>query len=162
MLALHLQFQLSAGKIIHIGAIPSSKEGIQTTLVGNTPADKGLGVLIEKWITGYINRKPIEEELPLEWPALPVFSASILKRLQRIPLGETVSYGEIAEEMESPRGARAVGNACGRNPFLLVIPCHRVLGAHGNLGGFTAGLLIKKQLLVHEAGGLGKDVNIFK
>ena len=150
ILALRAQFQLSGGKITHIAVVPSSKEGIQITLAGETTGDKEVVSLIEKWVAAYVQRKPCAIELPLACPSLPVFSLSVLKGLQQIPLGEKISYGQLAVEMGCPQGARAIGNACGRNPFLLVVPCHRVIGAQGNLGGFTAGISIKKQLLAHE------------
>lgn len=64
--------------------------------------------------------------------------------------GQSISYGEFAALAGLPGGARAVGNACGKNPVLLAIPCHRVLAANGKLGGFTGGIDLKAQLLSGE------------
>ena len=64
-----------------------------------------------------------------------------------MPAGQVVSYGEIARRIGRPRGSRAVGQALGRNPIPIVIPCHRVVAAGGRLGGYTGGLAIKKKLL---------------
>lgn len=75
------------------------------------------------------------------------FQEAVWAALQRIPFGETRSYGEIAREVGSPKGARAVGMACNRNPILLMIPCHRVVGSTGKLVGFACGLSMKQKLL---------------
>jgi O-6-methylguanine DNA methyltransferase len=86
---------------------------------------------------------------PLNWEPCTPFTQEVLKRLAVIPWGKTRSYLEIAQEIHSPRASRAVGGACGRNPFLLFVPCHRVLSKSG-LGGFTGGIEIKKALLTFE------------
>lgn len=85
--------------------------------------------------------------------AVPPFRLKVLNALRRIKAGETVSYLELAALAGSPRAARAVGNAMATNVFPIVVPCHRVLGSGGHLGGFTApgGLDLKQQLLRLEA-----------
>lgn len=75
------------------------------------------------------------------------FQQMVWKALIDIPYGQTISYGEIAEKIGKPGGARAVGNANNKNPIAIMIPCHRVIGANGSLTGYAAGLNIKKQLL---------------
>jgi methylated-DNA-[protein]-cysteine S-methyltransferase len=70
--------------------------------------------------------------------------------LTRIPYGETRSYGEIADRLDRPGAARAVGRANATNRLPLVVPCHRVIAADGSLGGFNGGLHIKERLLEHE------------
>ena len=75
------------------------------------------------------------------------FSVRVWRQLARIPRGQVRSYGRIARAIRHPGAARAVGQACGRNPVPLVIPCHRVVAADGSLGGFSAGLPIKVKLL---------------
>jgi len=75
------------------------------------------------------------------------FQQRVWKALQEIPYGQTVSYGELAERVGSPGGARAVGLANGRNPIGIVIPCHRVVGTSGSLTGYGGGLDRKKRLL---------------
>jgi O-6-methylguanine DNA methyltransferase len=74
----------------------------------------------------------------------------VLAELQTIPRGTTVTYGELARRVDVPRAARAVGTACSANPLPLFVPCHRVVAAHGALGGFSAGLAWKKFLLAKE------------
>ena len=77
------------------------------------------------------------------------FQISVWRELLRIPFGETTTYSKLAAVIEKPKAARAVGNAVGKNPLLIVIPCHRVVAAVG-LGGFSAGLENKEILLKHE------------
>jgi methylated-DNA-[protein]-cysteine S-methyltransferase len=79
------------------------------------------------------------------------FQVSVLRALQDVPYGETVSYGEIAKRIGRPRAVRAVGAANGRNPLPIVIPCHRVIGSTGDLTGFGGGLDTKEALLRLEA-----------
>lgn len=78
------------------------------------------------------------------------FQRRVWQELQRIPVGETRSYGEIAEAVGAPRAARAVGSACGKNPVVFVVPCHRVIASDGGLGGYGLGLDIKRRLLDRE------------
>lgn len=75
------------------------------------------------------------------------FQRGVWEALRRIPYGETRTYGEIAGQVGSPRGARAVGMACNRNPVMLFIPCHRVVGSNGKLVGFAGGIAMKEALL---------------
>lgn len=77
------------------------------------------------------------------------FTVDVHRLLTRIPFGETCCYRDIARELGNPKAARAVGGACGRNQVLAVVPCHRVIAA-GGLGGFGAGLELKRRLLAHE------------
>ena len=79
------------------------------------------------------------------------FQVQVLEELLRIPYGETASYGEIAERIGRPKAVRAVGAANGRNPLPIVVPCHRVIGSHGDLTGFGGGLDTKAALLRLEA-----------
>ena len=79
------------------------------------------------------------------------FQVNVLKALQEIPYGETVSYGEIAKRIGRPKAVRAVGAANGRNPIPIVVPCHRVIGKSGDLTGFGGGLDTKEALLRLEA-----------
>ena len=70
--------------------------------------------------------------------------------LQKIPYGETISYGEQAARVGNPKGARAVAQANHNNPVSIVVPCHRVINADGTLGGYASGPDIKRQLLALE------------
>ena len=75
------------------------------------------------------------------------FQRQVLEELQKIPYGTTVSYGEIARRIKRPKAVRDVGAANGRNPIPIIIPCHRVIGADGDLTGFGGGLPTKEALL---------------
>jgi methylated-DNA-[protein]-cysteine S-methyltransferase len=79
------------------------------------------------------------------------FQKNVWKALCRIPYGTTISYGKLAQCIGKPSASRAVGGANGRNPLPIVIPCHRVINANGQLGGYSCGLEIKKYLLNLEA-----------
>nr|BEK65186.1 methylated-DNA--[protein]-cysteine S-methyltransferase [Kitasatospora purpeofusca] len=98
------------------------------------------------------------ERTRFDFPLAPVgteFRRRIWAALDRIPYGETVTYGQLADLAgESPRAVRAVGGAVGANPLLIVRPCHRVLGANGALTGFAAGTDRKRWLLDLESGAL--------
>lgn len=85
-------------------------------------------------------------DIPLLLEGTP-FQRAAWKELQKIPYGETITYGEQARRMGRPKAARAVGGANGRNPVAIVIPCHRVIGSGGRLTGFGGGLDIKQKLL---------------
>ena len=80
------------------------------------------------------------------------FQRSVWRLLERIPYGETWSYGEMARRLEKPGAARAVGRANGLNPIAIIIPCHRVIGANGTLTGYGGGLVAKRRLLDLERG----------
>ena len=75
------------------------------------------------------------------------FQQQVWRALRAIPYGETVSYRTIADRIDRPKAVRAVGNANGRNPIPIVIPCHRVIGKDGSLTGFGGGLPVKSFLL---------------
>jgi len=78
------------------------------------------------------------------------FQREVWAALLTIPFGETRSYGDIARQIGNPSAVRAVGAANGRNPISIIAPCHRVIGASGNLTGFAGGLQAKQYLLALE------------
>lgn len=98
----------------------------------------------------YFAGKRADFDLPLA-PEGTEFQRSVWRRLQEIPYGETISYGELARRVGNPKASRAVGAANGQNPIPIVIPCHRVIGANGKLTGFGGGLPTKERLLALEA-----------
>ncbi len=75
------------------------------------------------------------------------FQRKVWAAIEKIPLGKTKTYGEIAAQIGHPGASRAVGAACGSNPLPLFVPCHRVLAANGKIGGFSGGLAVKRLLL---------------
>jgi O-6-methylguanine DNA methyltransferase len=86
-----------------------------------------------------------EINIKLDFTSVTPFQLEVLKTMKKIPYGKTATYKDIAVKMKSS-AYQAIGSACGRNPFLLIYPCHRVV-ASKNLGGFAHGLPMKKQLL---------------
>ncbi|MGD1146365.1 MAG: methylated-DNA--[protein]-cysteine S-methyltransferase [Thermoanaerobaculaceae bacterium] len=80
------------------------------------------------------------------------FQRDVWARLVAVPYGHTRTYGEIATELGNPRAARAVGAACRDNPVPILVPCHRVVGGNGSLGGFGGGVRMKQALLKLEQG----------
>ncbi len=96
-------------------------------------------------------------DLPLRLEGTP-FQVAAWKALLAIPFGQTRSYGEQARALGRPTATRAVGAANGRNPFTIVVPCHRVVGSDGRLTGYAGGLPVKRWLLQHEARVLGNSL----
>lgn len=92
-----------------------------------------------------------EFTLPLDLAGTP-FQRCVWAELQRIPYGETRTYGELAENLGKPGASRAVGLANGKNPVGIIVPCHRVIGASGSLTGYGGGLDRKQRLLAFENG----------
>lgn len=107
--------------------------------------------LTEKWLDIYFSGNIPDFLPPLSLKGTD-FQMCVWQKLSRIPYGKTVSYGALAKDIAAETGkekmsARAVGNAVGKNPIAIIIPCHRVIGADGSLTGFAGGLEIKKELL---------------
>jgi methylated-DNA-[protein]-cysteine S-methyltransferase len=100
----------------------------------------------EKQLTEYFNGERSKFSLPVKFQGT-TFQNSVWKALQKIPFGQTMSYGEIAHKVGSPKASRAVGTANGKNPLSIVIPCHRVIGSSGKLTGFAGGISAKETLL---------------
>jgi methylated-DNA-[protein]-cysteine S-methyltransferase len=94
----------------------------------------------------YFAGRRTDFDLPLA-PRGTEFQLRVWAALRQIPYGRTVSYGELAAEIGRPSAARAVGMANGRNPIGIIVPCHRVVGATGDLTGYGGGLDRKRQLL---------------
>ncbi len=97
----------------------------------------------------YFARKRQTFDLQLE-PEGTHFQKSVWQKLLEIPYGKTVTYLDIANQLNNPKAIRAVGAANGRNPIPLIIPCHRVIGSNGQLIGFGGGIWRKEFLLRHE------------
>jgi methylated-DNA-[protein]-cysteine S-methyltransferase len=96
----------------------------------------------------YFAKERTEFDLPMELDGTD-FQKEVWLELTRIPYGETISYGELARRVGRPKGPRAVGQANGRNPIPIIVPCHRVLASNG-IGGYGGGLPMKRALLAVE------------
>ena len=101
-------------------------------------------------LDAYFDMRLTRFDLPLE-PRGTDFQRRVWDSLRAIPFGETISYAELARRIDNPKAVRAVGAANGRNPLMIVVPCHRVIGADGSLTGFGGGIDRKRWLLDHEA-----------
>lgn len=104
---------------------------------------------LEEYFAG--NRRDFE--LPLA-PVGTDFQRRVWQALAGVPFGETRSYGELADQIGSQGGQRAVGAANGKNPISIIVPCHRVIGSDGKLTGYSSGIGRKQWLLAFEAGGM--------
>ena len=111
-----------------------------------TTKDDSFQKEIKKELMEYFEGKRKVFGIPLEVEGTE-FQKKVWTEMAKIPFGERMSYGELAEKSGCPKGARAVGLACNKNKIPIIIPCHRVVGKNGNLTGFAGGLDIKAQLL---------------
>lgn len=96
----------------------------------------------------YLSGNSRNLKIKIDMSGLTNFQTNVLKEMKKIPYGQVASYKELAQGMNS-KGYQAIGSACGKNPFFLIYPCHRVLGSK-DLGGFAHGLEMKKKLLLLE------------
>ncbi|MET9431876.1 MULTISPECIES: methylated-DNA--[protein]-cysteine S-methyltransferase [unclassified Streptomyces] len=140
----------------------SAPTGAGTALVSlSLPEQKGGAVVQDGWrhapeafegiaaqLAAYFAGRLTRFDIPYADGTGTAFQRRVWRALEDIPYGETATYGEIAARVGSPgAGVRAVGTAIGRNPLLVVRPCHRVIGADGALRGYAAGLERKERLL---------------
>jgi methylated-DNA-[protein]-cysteine S-methyltransferase len=108
------------------------------------PVLKDTATQLEEYFAG----ERTEFDLPMELDGTE-FQKEVWTELSRIPYGETISYGELARRVGRPNGPRAVGQANGKNPIPIIVPCHRVVASNG-IGGYGGGLPMKRKLLALE------------
>ena len=130
--------------------VPAEQTPLSETERGGQRAESDLAQLAVQQIAEYLAGERREFSVPVDWSGATSFSRLVLEECRRIPYGETLSYGELAAAAGRPRAARAVGQALGRNPVPLLVPCHRVRTGDGGLGGFGLGLEAKRRLLALE------------
>jgi methylated-DNA-[protein]-cysteine S-methyltransferase len=109
----------------------------------------GVGRAVER-VLGLLRGEATDlADIPLDLEAAPEFHRKVYEVARTIPPGRTMTYGEIARRLGVPHEAREVGQALGRNPVAIIVPCHRVLGADGRMGGFSAngGVSTKRRML---------------
>lgn len=102
---------------------------------------------LQRQLERYFAGERIQFRVPLDLRAGTPFQRKVWRILRRIPYGQTRSYAWVARRIGCPRATRAVGAACGANPAPILVPCHRVVRSDGSLGGFSAGLKMKRALL---------------
>lgn len=120
----------------------------QDNLEGNvsTTAAKQMVTQVARQLNEYFVGKRLKFELSLS-PEGTDFQKLVWKQLAKIPYAKTTSYQDIAKAIGHPKAIRAVGSANGKNPFCVIVPCHRVIASDGTLGGYSGGVKIKEQLL---------------
>jgi AraC family transcriptional regulator, regulatory protein of adaptative response / methylated-DNA-[protein]-cysteine methyltransferase len=157
--------QTSLGAIL----VASSKKGVAAILLGDNPdelvrdlqdrfpkaqligADRGYETLVAR-VVAFVEKPDIGLGLPLDIRGT-AFQERVWRALQEIPIGETVSYAEIARRIGSPKAIRAVAGACAENNLAVAIPCHRVVRTDGSLSGYAWGVERKRALLDREGAG---------
>jgi len=161
-------FKINLGWI----GILASKAGLQATTLPQTTHQEALGSLgtkaehailspqlfsdLTNRFQDYYSGKQTTFSDELDFSQCTAFQKLVWEATRLIPYGETRNYGWIAKEIGKPRAARAVGQALNKNPFLIIVPCHRVIAGDGGLGGFGGGLEMKEKLLKLEKYGVTK------
>jgi O-6-methylguanine DNA methyltransferase len=119
-----------------------------------TRSNNQIAPLIQQ-IEAYLHGERKTFEIQIDWGVMSAFQKKVLQAVYAIPYGETRSYAQIADQVGTPKAARAVGRANATNPIPLVIPCHRVIGADGSLRGYGSGEGIQtKAWLLHLEKGI--------
>jgi len=126
-------------KINHIGLVDRIDSKNEKSVFTDRVFDE-----IDKYLNGTLKNFSIYDDLNIDGTD---FQKSVWHELRKIPYGKTKTYKQIALNIDNPKAVRAVGSAIGKNPFFIVIPCHRVIGSDGKLTGFSYGLDIKRKLL---------------
>lgn len=138
------------GKLFELGLLEKEEASIKKMILSRFPnatADdlqfKRLRVLLERYFRG----EKVEFDVEIILPFCSAFTQNVLLETRKIPYGETRSYGWLARRLGYKNAARAIGQALKRNPIPIVIPCHRIIGKDGQIGGFSSGTHIKRRLL---------------
>lgn len=116
----------------------------------NTCITDEIFIELKNQLDGYFSGHLETFDLPLN-PQGTDFQKNVWNQLQKIPFGKTITYKEQALRMKNPKGIRAIASANGKNPIMIIIPCHRVIGSDGSLTGYAGGLKVKAWLLNHES-----------
>lgn len=120
----------------------------QNSRISNLYVEKETEIIKKAYVQlqEYFNGKRKQFDLPLNLQGTE-FQIQVWNELMKISYGQTCSYKEIAQNVQCPKGSRAVGMANNQNNIMIVIPCHRVIGSNGNLVGYAGGIGVKKYLL---------------
>lgn len=151
-------FETSSGWI----AVMSSEDGLRRTTLPAPSREEAVSRLgttngavfspqrfaeLERRYIAYFNGEKVSFSDSLDFEGATAFQRLVWKSAREIPSGETQSYTWLAGRTGKPAAARAVGQALGKNPLPIIVPCHRILAADGSLGGFSGGIEQKKRLL---------------
>jgi methylated-DNA-[protein]-cysteine S-methyltransferase len=134
---------------IEIGVEDGALVSLQFVDSSHAPPDEPSGIAenLRAYFEGDLDAL---DRVPVRFVRGTAFQREVWDALRTIPLGETISYAELARRVGRPGAYRAVGSANGQNPVGVVVPCHRVIAADGTLGGYGGGLDRKRWLLAHE------------
>ena len=132
-----IYFQKQAGPL---------EKSLDRSAKNRSPAIKHLSQAAKE-LTQYFAGKRKKFGLALDLKTGTAFQKKVWLQLSKIPYGKTYSYADIALKIKNPKAVRAVGNANGKNPLCIIVPCHRVIASNGKLGGYTGGLEKKIKLL---------------
>ena len=145
-------FESPIGKLVLIASdkklISILFENTKPDVLENSTENQNNSILFqtEHQLNEYFSGNRKKFDIPLKLDGT-IFQKKVWKELQKIPYGETISYQELAKRVGDINKSRAVGNANGRNPIPIIVPCHRVILKNGKLGGYGGGLEIKRFLL---------------
>jgi AraC family transcriptional regulator of adaptative response/methylated-DNA-[protein]-cysteine methyltransferase len=151
----------ATGRGICMTALGDERDGLAAALRQRFPVaeliaeDAGLKEWADR-IVRFITAPEQNLDLPLDIRGT-AFQARVWRALQKIPLGTTASYTEIAATLGQPKAVRAVAQACAANKLALIVPCHRVIRSDGGLGGYRWGLERKRALLARERAAVAPD-----
>ena len=143
--------------LTHLRMVDQTYEPTRTGWSENPTAFYGVVEQLQAYFAGELT--DFELELDMQGTE---FQRRVWQALRTIPFGETRSYGEIAAQVGAPGAARAVGLANGHNPIAIIVPCHRVIGASGNLTGYGGGLDRKRSLLALETSRSSPTLPLFE
>lgn len=129
-------------KILKLNFTPLKSEDFNNS---DREHNKVISIQLDEYFAG--SRAEFDLNLELQGTE---FQKKVWQAILEIPLGQTATYSEIANKIGNPKAVRAVGMACNKNPLIIIVPCHRVVGAKGALTGYAGGLLKKQWLLTHE------------
>ncbi|MBQ0914441.1 methylated-DNA--[protein]-cysteine S-methyltransferase [Streptomyces sp. RM99] len=122
--------------------------------LGTVPVEAPASPLLAeavRQVEAYFAGRRRDFDLPLDWSLISGFNREVLRALAAgVPFGSVVGYGDLAGRVGQPGAAQAVGTAMGANPLPVVVPCHRVVGSDGGIGGFGGGVETKRRLLALE------------
>lgn len=134
-----VELRVDDGHLVELQFVERSEAG--------TDDPSGIAGALRRYFDGDLDAL---DGVPVRFDRGTPFQQEVWHALRTIPVGETISYAELAHRVGRPTGFRAVGAANGRNPVAIVVPCHRVIAADGTLGGYSGGLGNKRWLLAHE------------
>jgi O-6-methylguanine DNA methyltransferase len=151
--SIKLRLYLKDNLLEKVSLEKNNRDGVECLFYANSdPCNPSLLNCVQSilsWIKTYLSKQQPQTQLPISLP-LSDFSLLVLKTLQEIPLGNVVTYQELACLIGNPKAARAVGSALNKNPLPFIIPCHRVVSKKDSIGGFAYPLELKKLLLNFE------------